>query len=408
MQQSVIIDTASGHALIGTTLVPVRAAGPHGEIQVGGSSGPILRPLTFGERTRLVTRAAVAPTALDSLCSNVLQTSLVQPGQADRLIQEILALLLAGADQEAPPFAETALRVTRAAGWELRQLYEAEAVEVDRLAIYLGGRPHDSGWTQIVFAGSEESLESLRRNFAEQLLRRVDPFADTQETEPTPPVTSVSSAEQRLLPVGTQQPHSVGERGEAQELEARGEEAFQSRPFGQVRSTTPPMATRPTSSDSMPHLGHSRLRVPLKTLAQRASTPATPTSTLRTGQTTKPPLHWTTVPHSNGLETVEFATPEPSQRSPQQTVSSPLPLPARPRQLLRSDSGERRASATEVRVATQAIAETRPLAHTFVPHVRPESPTDREHTRTPTDWPELADALAELLDHEADMRGVAR
>src|SRR5207244_3132206 len=104
MRSSVVINTSSGQAVVGGILVAVSQAGSRGELQIGGSQGPILRPLMFGERIRIVAHCVGTLAALDSLCSSILQAATVQTGEADVALQEILALMLAGADQEAPPF----------------------------------------------------------------------------------------------------------------------------------------------------------------------------------------------------------------------------------------------------------------------------------------------------------------
>lgn len=183
MATPVVIDSAGGRAFIGGTAVPVRESGIRGELRIGGAGGPLLRPLSFGERSRLAAWALGTPETLPDFCRGVLRAATVEPGTCDLGVQEILALFLAGAGEDAPPFAEAALSVARAAGWEFEQVYRAEAAEVDRLAVYLGGRPADSGWTRIVFAASDGGIEAIRRELAERLLKRAEPYAD----EPTVP-----------------------------------------------------------------------------------------------------------------------------------------------------------------------------------------------------------------------------
>jgi hypothetical protein len=185
MSNSVVFNLAQGEALIaGTIAIPVTEAGAHGELQTGG--GTILRPLTFGERSRSVGRSAIS---VPALCQGILQTAQVRAGGDPPQILEVLALALAGADQEpVPPFAESVLRVARATGWSFAQIYDAEAAEIDRLAVYLGGPaefPPDAGWNRIVFRSSPtpgdfggDVLDYVRHTLANQLLRRADPPGD--------------------------------------------------------------------------------------------------------------------------------------------------------------------------------------------------------------------------------------
>ncbi|MFL7792785.1 MAG: hypothetical protein AB8I69_11645, partial [Anaerolineae bacterium] len=172
----VVIDSLRGEALLGETVVAIADAGSSGELQVGGVRGPILRPLTFGERTRAVSRAALSPLPRENVCAGILDMATVQPGAANRAIQEILALILAGGDQEqAPSFAETVLLVARGTGWGPAQLADTPAAEIDRIAIHLGGRQRESSWNRLLLASSPaDELASIRDDLADDLLKRVD------------------------------------------------------------------------------------------------------------------------------------------------------------------------------------------------------------------------------------------
>ena len=177
MSTAVIFE--SDYALVADTRIPIRDVGAHGEMQIGGAFGPILRPLSYGERTRVVQRAAGSRHTIDNVCSAVLRAALVQAGECERLIAEILALALAGAERDAPSFAETALAVARAAVWSIRQINEAEADEIDRLAMALGGTAApraDDGWHRIVFAddAAATSLAGVRHDLSERLLTRAE------------------------------------------------------------------------------------------------------------------------------------------------------------------------------------------------------------------------------------------
>lgn len=175
----IVIDSLRGEARLGEISVPITDAGSSGELQIGGRQGTVLRPLTFGERSRVVARAALSSQPVEGICAGILQMATVQQGTSDQSIpgvmQEILALVLAGADQEqAPSFAETTLLVAYATGWSPAQLAEAQAVEVDRLAIHLGNR-QGAGWSRIrLTSESVDPLTIIRTDLANTLIRRSD------------------------------------------------------------------------------------------------------------------------------------------------------------------------------------------------------------------------------------------
>jgi hypothetical protein len=184
---SVIFNLAQGEVRIaGTIVVPVGGTGTPGEIETDG--GTILRPLTFGERTRIVGRSGVD---VPAVCQSVLRTSRVRAGADSPRVLEILALALAGGDQAAaPPFAEAMLQVAGASGWSLSQINDAEAAEIDGLAVFLTGPiepPLDDGWNRIVFqTGPAETnsggdvLEQVRYALANQLLQRAGANRDPE------------------------------------------------------------------------------------------------------------------------------------------------------------------------------------------------------------------------------------
>jgi hypothetical protein len=429
MRNSVVIDTVGGQAFIGGVSIAVQEAGKRGELHVGGSAGPILRPITFGERIRLVTRAAASPAALDTVCAGVLQAATVQPGRADRFVQEILALTLAGADQEAPGFAETILLVAQAARWELSQLYEAEAAEVDRLAVALVGRPSDSGWTRIIFARSEETLESIRRELAEQLLQRGDPVvgATALERAPaamlmSPPVQTLSRFnvdQARLSEEQASQPFGIGQATPAQ----------RDLPFP-PQSAEPSSAGNPIADANAAKAPYVRLRVPALTFEKSAARRSTRGVSAHDGQTDMSTLRWSLLPSSgNRGSAVPEATLKrgnsplaQSGSAATTTVEALAPRPdSLPRARFRANdelSASSRASAQLLQQAAEETLHTSGAAVTMNTGVQsvmrardksgPVEPSAALSGMQPlfTDWSEAADALAALLDHEADLRGI--
>ncbi|HEY3185160.1 MAG TPA: hypothetical protein VGJ77_20130 [Gaiellaceae bacterium] len=172
---SVVFDLGAGQARLGTTVVPIAAAGRNGELRVGGRRGPVLRPLAFGERTRVVAGVRHTSDPREAVAAAVAAAALVHRGRLESRVQDVVALALAGAGETAPPFGETALVVARAAGWDYARLMDADAAEVDRLARQLGARPLRSGWSRFVLAGDAAGeLDAIRRELAQELLDRGD------------------------------------------------------------------------------------------------------------------------------------------------------------------------------------------------------------------------------------------
>jgi hypothetical protein len=169
---SVVADPAAGMARLGALQVEMSSAGASGEVRFCGAGGTVLRPLRFSERTELVTAAAAQASPRDAVAASVLAAATVERGRGARDVLEILALWLAGAAWDAPPFLDTTLVVGRAAGWSLQDLLGAHATEVDRLAVHLAEQER-GGWNAIVFLPPPaEELSDIRARFADQLLRR--------------------------------------------------------------------------------------------------------------------------------------------------------------------------------------------------------------------------------------------
>ncbi len=169
---SVVADPAAGMARLGALRVEMSSAGATGEVRFYGAGGTVLRPLRFSERTELVTAASAQVSPRDAVAASVLAAATVERGGGARDVLEILALWLAGAAWDAPPFLDTALVVGRAAGWSLQDLLGAHATEVDRLAVHLAEQERGA-WNAIVFLPPPaEELSDIRARFADQLLRR--------------------------------------------------------------------------------------------------------------------------------------------------------------------------------------------------------------------------------------------
>lgn len=175
------IEVARGELVIGDLVVPMSVEGAADVWRVGGPGGPLLRSLGYGERTRLCALAAMSAEPRASLAAAVVRAATVSAGQVDELIVQTAALLLCGAGDDGSSFSDTVLRVGRAAGWELGPLLDAQAADVDRLAAALGATAQvaDSGWNRLVFeaSGGDASVLAVRDRLADRLLARVDDAA---------------------------------------------------------------------------------------------------------------------------------------------------------------------------------------------------------------------------------------
>ena len=183
---SVQLDPAAGIAYIGDHQVPIRLHSATGALQIGGDDGPVVGPLTFHERTRLVAYAAVARTphlAMGHLVADAARAAATSPARetessADAgertLITAIIAMTLAGAHEpDLPAFGEVALLVAQATGWSPAQLAQADAVEVDRLAKLVAPREEDD-WTRLLFyEPAATDLATIHDTLAANLLVRL-------------------------------------------------------------------------------------------------------------------------------------------------------------------------------------------------------------------------------------------
>lgn len=236
-----------GYAVIGAVYVPISAAGTNGELRVGGDAGPVLRPLAFGERTRIVARMATSPQAAEGLGAALIEAALVEAGEADGLLVEILAMTLAGADAQGPLFSAAALTLAQALGWDMRRLNALEAAEVDRLALHLGGPPPaeaDDGWSRIVFvAAPPSSPETIRRQLALQLLARAAPDLATidAQTDAAPALPSSTAGAVPASGTATQLPPAEQPPSGPALPPSPSAEPLSSRP----EHTRPPLGTEP-------------------------------------------------------------------------------------------------------------------------------------------------------------------
>jgi hypothetical protein len=170
------IEVARGEMVIGGLVVPMAMEGAAAQWRLGGPAGPLLRALSYGERTRLCALAAISDNAHASLAAAVARAATVIDGDVEDVVRAVAALLLCGAREAGAPFSETLLRVARAGGWDLAHITDAPAADIDRLAAALGVAPADDGWRRLVFDDGQDpsSPAAVRDSLVDNLLARVD------------------------------------------------------------------------------------------------------------------------------------------------------------------------------------------------------------------------------------------
>ncbi|HEX8001073.1 MAG TPA: hypothetical protein VF519_00090 [Mycobacteriales bacterium] len=169
----VVLDLAGGVVRAGGRSVPVSAT-PPARLRVGADgSAAVLRAVSFGERAQAVRLAASSATPVPSLVAALRGYATVTAESYD-VMHDVVALVLAGAEGCAMPYADAALLVARAAGWDAAALREADAAEVDALAAALGSpEPADDGWTRLELAPA--SVDAVVERLAAALLARAVP-----------------------------------------------------------------------------------------------------------------------------------------------------------------------------------------------------------------------------------------
>ncbi len=417
-----------GFASIAGSRYAIRDVGTHGEIQLGAEDGMILRPLTYGERSRIVGRLAGAPNTVDAVGAAVLRAATLRPGSGDRAVAEILALVLAGANADAPPFATTLLTVAGAAGWSLRDIDEADAETIDQLAMQLGAvvEDPDDGWSRIVLVDDAQatSLDEVRRELAERLIARAGVVANITAT---PETSTAAQAE----PLPTTLPTSAAPS------------ALRFDALEQHTMSQPGWAATPSldSASRAPELGGGQPPAP-NSLGQQSPTPDTPRRLLGvTGTSTATPAYRER--HAAPAEVrPKFRLLDSTQRAAAVAPATP-PTESAPVRSLNRLSYQPQGRAEQVSLNPQPLPPKQslntaptlelvrtPQSATPIPLPAP-NPAPAESSRlrgwneaplsepTPAALPtlaqietllgdEVADALAALLDHEADLRGIDR
>ena len=165
-----------------------------------------LRPLTFGERSRLARVIADGENSAEAMAGAVSRLAAADAELSEdlRVVIEILSLHLAGACSGAPGFAEEVGLLGRWMGWSPAQIDVADAADIDEIARTYGlaqkGEPvhpePGDGWVSLRLdrptfeksgAEPESDLEALRSELASDILRRVRALPDLDVVRGAPP-----------------------------------------------------------------------------------------------------------------------------------------------------------------------------------------------------------------------------
>jgi hypothetical protein len=388
MSTRVHIDLNSGVVLLGSAVVPCVVAGANGEVRVDG--GRLLRPLPFAERSRLVWLAAAAADAEAVLAESVLAFATVEPAER-RAYDDVVALALAGAGEEAASFDETLATAARAAGLSLDELLVAPARTVDALARVDDGRE----WSRILFAQptAEADWASMRAEFCGQLLRRLRPASvwrhDALEVirrAPVPPRAFVASMDTQVA-----------------------EEATRPRPVTPLRATLEAPAVHVGALSQAPAPPAPSLSVKGVHVGERVLTGASDSPPTQA----EPHLHAHFSTTAAPRRTIEPAVPS----SVQAGGTSPVLTPRSERTTLATDAplaltphGEHTTLATEAPPALFRAGERPGLepirwTHRAASAATVETPSVPPMQQLPS-LADIADIIGELLHHEADLRGI--
>lgn len=186
------LDLEAGHVQFAARRVRVRALDERGHVQVGDDDGPVLRPPTFGERTRLVAAALGSTHPARRLAAAMVTALRTRAGTCDAAAERVVALLLAGAGDAGPPLVDTACVVARASGSPLDAVESLQATTVDFYARRLtSDAPDDDGWHRVVLAeaapdaasADQADDDAIVMELAEVLLDRARAWGSAQLRE---------------------------------------------------------------------------------------------------------------------------------------------------------------------------------------------------------------------------------
>lgn len=186
-------DFANERVFIGHIAASARLCGDKGHVQLHGALGAVLRPLTVLEREQALRNALASPQAdkalflADEIFMRALETEDTRHtiAAADPGVARAIALHLAGADINAPSLAQALAAVGERLGWSAKDIWFSPAAQFDQIASsLLPQQAHD--WNQLIMLSSQENeaeseVEAITIKMATDLLRRAEGECDQQE-----------------------------------------------------------------------------------------------------------------------------------------------------------------------------------------------------------------------------------
>lgn len=435
----VSLEPLQGVAYLGNVTVAIAPTGTRGELRVGGETGPVLRSLTLGERNRLVWQATAAATPHQSLLAGLRSLANVTPGQGTAPREpddclDVIALALAGGIwEQAPPLDQTVMWVARETGWSPQQLAEAIATEVDQLALSLveavSADPRsEAGWKRLVLLSPEESdLAYIREQLTNNLLRRGQGSTTTENWQDEPSLLPGSNfeaaTENRAVaapPAFQSHQSDQADRSNRVKTSLR-QVSFQPHPAKLEATASLPGVQIPSPTEAVAAQANPR---PFDQAPQRPNQPAQALATPQRFSIRSWASFSTTLPSSRPMEPTLEKSLEPvaKQRSTSAGVSAQpgRSLPATSEPL--PSSAPLSSRATTVPAAGVSLSDfsgaacrtfsgdaTRSDSFTSPSTISSTSAAPMRSPPLAKDLPkDLADTLAALLHHEADLRGIPR
>lgn len=171
-----LLDLAAGMAQVGPVRLQVASASPPGAVSVVGCA---LRPVTLGERSRVVALARTAADPRQALAGLMLNLSVMGAPPQARVPAAMVALALAGAGtgERLPDFGTVAVEAARITGWDADTIEELPARDVDAIVAAQAGTldigAADTATQRILFVADErEAMAMVLADLADELLRR--------------------------------------------------------------------------------------------------------------------------------------------------------------------------------------------------------------------------------------------
>lgn len=391
----VVVDLTAGTARIADTTVAVQGQ-PGGALKLAGR---VIRPLSFGERWRLLDDVASSGRSLGAtvLARSCARESATEPS-ADDAVAQILAMHLAGARPERRAHAfEAQLAWLVAEGWKAHDVFHTDADLVDLLTADALGTPAENDWTTILLVPDAatsltEVLLTLERNLFDRMMSPDvgdavicgDPHRVAQAEFDSPPA-SFAHIDRRSLdhPPNVNHPvaSSAGGRPSTRALPARKASSASTANHavaGRADSFVPSVETRTVADD-----GDTAVVIPDAPRPIRAGWPGHPATNARpdAGRNSAPTARAPQDPSASAMRFPESVL----SRAETPAVSQGL----RPRNRATPPAG-----------AASTVVHDDPVATRTSPLATP-SPAG-------PDALELADQLAALLDDESDLRGLRR